>query len=378
MRRLTLLTLLLFSLFLTGCGKQQEKAAEPVVRPVKSIVVAGGETSGIRSFPGVVDASKKADLSFRVGGRVIKLLVREGEKVKQGQVLAELDPKDFQIVVNDKMAAFTRARADYERAKKLVGKGFISKMDYDRLEAEYRSRLADLNKAKQDLSYTVLKAPFDGTIARRTIDNYEEVQASQVIFALRDNSTLEVKINVPENIILRLDKKRLDRIKRAIPVWATFDSAPGKKYPLTFKEAATKADSKTQTFLVTYTMPAPEDLQVLPGMTATVTADLSGRMTGKEEFVRYLPISAVTANAKLQSQVWVVDEKTMTVHAKSVKLGTMRGSSIEVLEGLQGGERVVTAEAAYLAEGMKVSLLTETEQARPRPEDVRLSLGLEQ
>lgn len=74
----------------------------------------------------------------------------------------------------------------------------------------------------------------------------------------------------------------------------------------------------------------------------------------------------------------MVDEKTMTVHAKSVNLGTMRGSSIEVREGLQGGERVVTAEAAYLAEGMKVSLLTETEQARPRPEDVRLSLGLEQ
>lgn len=378
MQRRTLFTLVLSSLLLAGCGKTEQETTEPIVRPVKTMVVAGGETSGIRSFPGVVDASRKADLSFRVGGRVAKLLVREGEQVKQGQVLAELDPKDFQIVVNDKMAAFKRAKADYIRAKKLVGKGHISRMDYDRLEADYKSRLADLNKAKQNLSYTVLKAPFDGTIARRTIDNYEEVQASQVIFALRDNSTLEVKINVPENIILRLDKKRLDKVKRAIPVWASFDSAPGKKYPLTFKEAATKADPKTQTFRVTYTMPAPDDLRVLPGMTATVTADLSGRLTGKEKFVRYLPISAVTANAKLQSQIWVVDEKTMTVHAKPVKLGTMRGGSIEVLEGLQGGERVVTAGAAYMAEGMKVSLLHETEQAKPRLEDMHLSLGQKQ
>ncbi len=376
MQRLTLF-ILFFSVLLAACGKTEEKPPEPVVRPVKTIVVAGGETSGVRRFPGVVDASRKADLSFRVGGRIAKVLVREGEKVEQGQVLAELDPKDFQIVVNDKMASFTRARADYNRAKKLVGKGHISRMDFDRLEADYKSRLADLNKARQDLGYTVLKAPFAGTIARRNIENFEEVKASQVVFALRDNSLLEVKINVPENIVLRLQKDKVDGKSTPIPVWATFDTAPGKKYPLTFKEASTKADAKTQTFLVTFTMPAPDDLRVLPGMTATVTADLSGRMMGKTNPVHYLPISAVTANAKLQSRVWIVDEKTMTVHPQAVKLGTMRGGSIEVLEGLKGGERLVTAGAAYMAEGMKVSLIKQAEQAKPRTEDMRLSLGLE-
>ena len=371
MQRLILL-FCLSTFLLAACQGRDAEPIKAVARPVKTMVIGAAESGGIRNFPAVVEASKRADLSFRVDGKLNKLLVKEGDDVAQGQVLAELDPTDFQIVVNDRQASFNQARADYNRAKKLVGKGHISRMDYDRLEADFKSRLATLNRAKQDLSYTVLKAPFAGTIARRFYQNYEEIILNEVVFALRDNSLLEIKVNVPENIMLRITAGKDDQ---DIPVSASFDSVAGLKFPLAFKEISTRADPKTQTFLATYTMPAPDNLQVLPGMTATVTADLSRQLAGDQEEVHYLPISALTGDAKLESNIWVVDEKTMTVHPRPVKLGVMKGGKVEVLEGIKGRERVVTAGAGYMADGMKVILMKQPEQAKPRPEDVRLSIG---
>ena len=359
---------------LAGCQGENQEPVEETVRPVKTMVVGLSGSGGVRNFPGSVDTSRRADLSFRVDGRLYKLPVREGDDVAKGQVLAELDPKDFQIVVNDKQASFNRAKADYDRARKLVGKGHISRMDYDRLEADYKSRLADLNKAKQDLGYTVLKAPFAGTVARRYVQNFEEVVLNEIVFALRDNSLLEVKVDVPEIIMLRILSKE-DGADDDIPVFASFDSVPGKRFPLNFKEISTKADPKTKTFLATYTMPAPEGLRVLPGMTATVTADLSKELSDSNQNVYYVPVSAVTGDAKLDSRIWVVNEDSMTVHPQPVKLGEMKGSTIEVLDGIKGQERVVTAGAGYMADGMKVLLMEQPEQAEPRPEDVQLSIG---
>jgi len=355
---------------LTACQDESPQIeVQEVARPVKTMLVGMSESGGIRNFPGSVDAGQRADLSFRVDGKLIELPVKEGDDVKKGQILAKLDTKDFQIVVNDRSASFSRAKADFTRAKKLVGPGHISRMDYDRIEADYKSRLADLNKAKQKLSYTILKAPFAGTIAKRYFQNHEEVTFNEHVFALRNNSLLEVKINVPESIMQRIITDD------DIPVKASFDSVPGKSFPLTFKEESTQADAKTKTFQVTYTMPAPKSLNVLPGMTATVTADLSRELAGDTLDVFYLPVSAVTGDAKLESRIWVVDEKTMTVHPLSVKLGMMKANQVDVLDGLSGQERVVIAGAGYMADGMKVLLMHQPEQAEPRPEDIRLSIG---
>lgn len=359
---------------LAGCQGENQGPVKETARPVKTMIVGSAGSGGIRNFPGSVDTSRRADLSFRVDGRLYKLPVKEGDDVEKGQVLAELDPKDFQIVVNDKQASFNRAKADYDRAQKLVGKGHISRMDFDRLEADYKSRLADLEKAKQDLSYTVLKAPFSGTIAQRYVQNFEEVVLNEIVFALRDNSLLEVKIDVPEIIMLRIISKEGD-VDDDIPVFASFDSVPGKRFSINFKEISTKADPKTKTFLATYTMPAPKELRVLPGMTATVTADLSKELSDSRQDFYYVPVSAVTGDAKLDSRIWVVDEATMKVHPQSVKLGEMKGSTVEVLDGIKGQERVVTAGAGYMADGMKVLLMEQPEQADPRPEDARLSTG---
>ena len=367
------LSLIILVFISTGCSKKEEVVKVDEVRPVKTIVVTAPDAGGIRNFPGRVDANRKAELAFRVSGQVQELLVKEGDSVSQGDIIAKLDPTDFQITVNDKKALFTRASNDYTRGQKLVKDGHISKMDFDKLEASFLSTKADLNLASQQLAYTELKAPFSGTVARRHIQNFEEIQAKQNIIALNDNDILEVKFDLPENLLLRLqrdvDSKRDSKIRNQIPVVAMFQSQAGKEYVLSYKEMSTKADASTQTFLVTYTLPKPQSIIVLPGMTATVKIDLS-RVISKDE-IYYLPVSAVVADVNLKGTVWVVDEKTLQVEPVSVTVGTMQGNSIQVKEGIEAGQRIVVAGVPFLNKGLKVTLMKESEQAEDNLQHTR-------
>ena len=356
-------------LLLAGCAKEEVEAVADVSRPVKTIVVETPEQGGVRSFPARIDANRKAELSFRVAGKVQEILVKEGDEVVADQDVAKLDPTDYQIVVNDRQATYDNSKKNFERAQELIKKGHISKMDYDRLEAEFKNARAALNAARQDLDYTNLQAPFSGVIAKRHIERFEEVQAKQTVLSLQDTSLLEVKFDVPESIVRSIraavDLEQREARRRELEIHAAFNDLPGRKFPLTFKEVSTKADSKTQTFQVTFTMEQVEGATVLPGMTATVTLDLSRFVGG--EAIYNVPVSAVVGDYKLDPRVWVVDEKSMTVHPKPVKVGRMSGHNIDVNKGLDPGDRLVTAGVPFLVEGMKVTLLPDLEQAEPRP-----------
>jgi len=366
---LQLLTLIALLSYLAGCAKEAPEEQPEAVRPVKTMLIDAPEKGGIRNFPARIDANRKAELSFRVPGKVQELLVKEGDEVEEGQDVARLDPKDYQIVVNDREATYSNAKKNFDRAKELIEKGHISKMDYDRLEAEFRNAEAALQTARQDLAYTKLQAPFSGTIAKRHIQRFEEVQAKQPVLSLQDTSLLEVKFDVPESLMRSIraaadPQARADR-RGQLKIHATFNDLPGQAFPLTFKEVSTKADAKTQTFLVTFTMEPIGGATVLPGMTATVTVDLS-KIVG-EETVFSVPVSAVVGDYKLDPRVWVVDPESMTVQPRPVKVGRMWGDSIEVSEGIEPGDRLVTAGVPFLVEGMKVTLLPDLEQAESRP-----------
>jgi len=173
---------------------------------------------------------------------------------------------------------------------------------------------------------------------------------------------------VPETVILDIRASGGEGPEpSAISVTASFDSRPGEEFDLTLREIATRADPATQTFGVTFTMPAPKDFLVLPGMTAIVTADFSGVTDGAPRL--FLPATAVTADSDLKPFVWVVDEANMQVTKKPVGVGRMRGSSIEIKAGLEIGKRIVVAGVGYLAEGMQVRLLPEREEAEPRADE---------
>lgn len=357
-RKLSITAVLLASsFFISGC----EEPPQTIVassRPVKTIIIGGDATSNTREFPAVVDAIKKADISFRVDGQINKILVKEGDDVKKGQLLAELDPTDFKIQKKDRQASYDTAKANYDRAVDLVKKGAISKVDHDNIRAQYHTAKANLQTTKQDLLYTKLKANFDGVIAKRHVENFEEVIFSQTIFSLEDVSALKIKIDVPENLMILINRSQDG--KRNLR--AVFDNISNQEFPLSFLETATKADPNTKTFKVTLRMDSPAKYNVLPGMTATVHAEMFSHESSSE-IVFALPVSAIVSNNKKQATVWVVDEKTMTVNPAQVTPGLMIGDTMQVT-GLNPGARIVIAGAPFLRNDMKVTLLETGEQAQ--------------
>ncbi len=346
---------------LSSCEQSVEEPVAEKIRPVKTIVIGDPGIGGERRLPGRIESARRVELAFRVAGTLKELPVKEGDEVAAGAVIAQLDDADFKTAFDDRNAVFTRTSADYQRAQELVKDGFISRVDFDKVESDFKSAKAALRQARLDLSYTTLKAPFSGSVAQRYVQNFEEVKAKQPVIALRDLNLLDVKFNVPENLVIRLTEEGVDEEVTVVPVYAVFDAAPDKRFWLSYKEAATRADPATQTFEVTYTLPAPDELEVLPGMTATVTIDLTRYLDSGSAFT--VPVAAVVADPGLAPKVWVVDPDTMTVSSREVEVGMMEGNVIRILSGLNGGERIVTAGAPFLVEDMKVRLLPDVEQA---------------
>ena len=347
-----------------GCSKEEEAQVVDSARPVKSVIVGGPEAGGERRFPGRVDSTSKAELAFRIPGTVQTVHVREGDVVEKGQVLVELDPTDYEITLKDRQATYDRTNNDFNRAKELVKDGFISRTDYDKKEGEFKNAEAALHAAEQDIKYTKLKAPFGGTVAQRYVQEAEEVEAKQNVMAIQDEDQLEIKVDVPENIVTRVDRSGR---KGQVPVYATFEAAPDRRIDLVFKEVSTRADAATQTFQVTFLMEPQEGINILPGMTANVVAEIGSHHEDDLKF--YLPVSAVTADAGLEPFVWIIDEQAMTVSKQPVQVGRMSGWNIEVESGVEPGVRIVTAGVGYLAEGMQIRLMQQREQAQPRADE---------
>ncbi len=362
----------LFLLLLAGCDGDPAPAAVVSVRPVKTYTVGGGVADVRRSFPARIEAARRAELGFRVSGTVKDLLFKEGDNVPEGATIARLDPTDFKLVLADREAVFNNAQRNFTRAEELIHAGNISRLDFDRMEANFKSADAALRQARQDLAYTELKAPFSGRLAKRYVERFEEVMAKKSVVSLQQSDALDVKIDVPEVLVRSIRAERaeaMDALQPQTEAWAEFEGMPEQRFPLVLKEVSTRADPGTQTFEATFSMPNPTSMVVLPGMTATVTIDFS-RISEVVSLI-WVPAAAVVADATLSPHVWVLDPAALTVSKRLVQVGDMHGDRIAVTRGLEGGEEIVAVGAFYMAQGMKVSRMAQTEQAVPRADDPR-------
>ncbi len=349
--------------FILGCSKKKEPPPKEIVRPVKAMVVESDMEDLQRSYPGRVRAHKRAELSFKVPGRLIEIAVEEGSEVKKGQLLARLDPADYraqlkriQGQLSKARAALTLAKNEYDRVLRIQQEdpGAVSRSLVDkrrdqvrRAEAEIQSLQAAVDSARLNLSYTYLKAPFDGIISKRYVNNYQDIQAKEIIFHLDDLSIIEILVDIPENAMARM---RADSKPKIV---AEFPTAPGQKFPLEVYEFSTRADPRTQTYQVTLRMPQPEGINVLPGMTANVTATGIEKLQHKASFL--VPAAALTADDQGKPCLWVIDPSDNTCHRRLVETGDLSGTDkIEIKAGLKSGEMIAISGVTMLREGMKV------------------------
>jgi RND family efflux transporter MFP subunit len=352
-------TFIIFSLAfsISGCGKKKEEVVKKeVVRPVKIMTVSmAGAEEITREFPGRVRASQRVDLAFQVAGPLISLPIEEGQQVKKGQVLARIRPRDFETEIDKAKAKTLEAEQQYLRYKELYAKNQVSKADFDKYKSQYDISRAYQKEAEDALDDTFLRAPFAGVVARRYVDNFQDVQAKEPIVSLQDISQIEVLVNVPENIIVRVERKKGRNTALA---HATFATAPGQQFPLSLKEYATEADPQTQTYQVTLLMDQPTGINVLPGMTATVVGSRSTEESNQGDIT--IPAIAVFSDYDGDSSVWVFKTDTQTVHQRKVKTGELSGAdSIKIVSGLEVGEQIAVTGVNSLQEGMKVKSLSD-------------------
>lgn len=350
------LTVIAFLITLVSCGQKddvQDSTAAEVLRPVRTMTVSLGSTK-TRSFAGVVEANKTAELGFRVNGQLKVVNSKEGDFVEKGQILAVLDQADFKIKLNASQADYDRAESDFERAKSLIKQGAISRADFEKLKAQQSNAKAQLETAQQNLNYTELKAPFSGQIAKQFLQNFEKISSSSPFAIIHDLSSFEVRINLPESIMIKFKKSR-----NKADVYAVFDGNQDKPYPLTFKEVSTRADENTQTYTVKFVMEAPKNINLLPGMSAQVFSKYTSATDDLNEV--YIPAQSVLADSKGRFVYIAVKtaEGLAEVQRRSVVVGDLNENGLQVVNGLDIGDAVITAGMSKVSHGLAVRIMEE-------------------
>jgi RND family efflux transporter MFP subunit len=398
-------------LFLAGGCSPPDPVRPDLVRPVKTRVVAAGGEARTRFFSGRVESSRAADLTFAVSGVLIQLPVTEGQTVAKGDVIAQLRDDEFRARLQtlqgqlDQARAALRslqagerpeerlrretqlraaearlinARAESERNAAMVQTRAISRQEFERGETAYRvaqeeyqaalqmvematigrqedidARLAEVHalegrvvEANIQLMDTALRAPFDGVIARRFVDMNQNIRANEPVVRFQDANEIDIAVDVPESVMIA-DIRNADIAE----MYAELSGAPGVRIPVRVREMAQVADPTTQTFNVRVTMQVLPGVTVLPGMTATVSvtyrrADILGNRI-------LIPISAVHKDGSGTQVAWVV-RADQTVTRRPVVTGEVTGARIEIVQGLQPGDRIAVAGVGFLRDGMKV------------------------
>ena len=347
-------------LLLAACEEQAPPPAEEVTRPAKIFTVEAPGADYLRSFPGEVKASDEAKLAFRVPGELIEIPATRGLRVKQGDMLARLDPSDYKATLQQATAEYQLAKSQFERIQGLVKKKLISQADFDSRQAEFIVSQSTVEKAKNNLDHTQVYAPFDGVVARLEVENFERVSAGQIVLVLQTREMVDVIVDLPEFIVARVERSPEYRNQR--PISVSFDSVSNKLYEAHYKEHETQADPATLTYKVTFSLPTPEDINILPGMTATIFTDLSEILNDQTDRYR-LPIESVFAaeDAAIDSEtryVWIVDADTMRTRRAEVRVGPLTGDNIVVLDGVSDGDMVIAAGVNAVYENMPVRPLT--------------------
>lgn len=342
--------LLMAALMANGCGQEAEPAAE-VIRPVRLLTIGSDNTGGQREYPGRVVSAEEVLLGFEVPGRIIELPVREGQDVAAGALVARLDDRDYAAQLEREQARRNEARANFQRNQALYERDAISLRDLEVVRRRLEVTEANLRQADKAMADTRLLAPFDGRIANRQVENFENVQAKQPVVMFLDNSTLEIKASFPETDFLLMNRiGSLVAMTEALKPQVEISAASGALIPSYFKEMRNVADAVTRTFEVTLGFVSPEGMTIASGMTAKVIMQIPAGTTGRT----LIPAAAITGDAEGRSIVWVFDEATGAVNARQVEVSQMTGESIEIVSGLEVGDRIAVLGAKNLREGMRV------------------------
>lgn len=353
--------LLLITLLLTGCG-DEEATPEAPLRPVRyeQALLTGG--SRVRTFSGITQPGVESTLSFKVAGTVNGLRVSVGDRVTRGQLIATLDPSDYALQAEEARASLAQAqaqlrnaRSSYDRTMALYEGNNASKSQLDQAQAAFESAQAQVRSIEQRLElaelqvqYTRLTAPADGAVSEVYVEVNENVGAGNRVVTLASGGQPEVSVSVPEVLITQ--------VKQGSPATVTFSAISGQEFAATVTEVGVSSTGFATTYPVIVQLDRPTEA-VRPGMAAEVSFRFE--TSGTRELI-IVPPHAVGEdhNGRYVFVVEPAEEDGQGItRRRNVQVGELTPEGLELLNGVQEGELVVTAGVSKIHDGLRVKLL---------------------
>ncbi|MFI3286401.1 MAG: efflux RND transporter periplasmic adaptor subunit [Rikenellaceae bacterium] len=338
-----LLHLLSFFL-LSSCGNAATTSVE--VRPVKSTIAQATDYIQ-KDFVGMATPANAVNLAFKVSGQILDTPVSTGQSVKKGELLADLDPRDFELAVAADKSTYEQALSRLNRAKRLMEREAVSRQEYENALSSYAQAKSTYENSKEVLAQTSLRAPFAAVVERVFVDPFERVQSGQTILRIVEPLTNEVEFTIPESSLASL----------ALPTTrfkVRFDNYRDVVFSALLSDyAVTTSDSAGFPVNLIVENPDPTLYPIAPGFSCTITIESKDLFQGAIT----LPLSAIYAPAEGGTYVWVIGANDI-VSRRRVTLGELYSTDrVIVTSGVESGERVVVAGVYQLQEGAQVKLI---------------------
>lgn len=291
------------------------------------------------TVPGVVEAKEDVTLGASIIGILEKKFVEEGQEVKAGDELFQIDLRERKARLNEVQSAYDLAKTNLERIQSLFKKGNITRQEYDDAIAVEEQTSASLQRMQVEISLGIVKAPVDGIIDKTHVDVGEFMHEGRELARLINIDQVELMAGVAERYADAVNREREGSV---------FIEALQERFPITVKRVAFGGDTSTNTFEVSIVIENP-DHRIRPGMIAMM--DLIVRRTDDALLV---PFFSVTRSEK---GMMVFIEEEGIVHERIVKLGGFRDDHIEVVSGLEAHDRVVVIGQKELVDSQQVQVM---------------------
>ena len=341
------------ALLLSACSPKKE-TPEPV-RSVKLITVGASDLNVQGEYAAEVKARIESRLGFRVGGKMIQRQAEAGQRVKAGQVLAEIDVQDYALAAQAAQAQVIGARsqrdlaaADFKRYEALLAQNFISAAELERRSATLKAAQATLDQAlaqaqsqSNQASYAKLMATTSGVVTSVEAEPGQVVSAGQPVVRFAQDGPRDAVFAVPEHVV--------GRLKLGQKMTATLGNGQ-QTLQGQVREVGASADPVTRTFTVKLGLEKAEALPL--GVTLNVHAP---QLAGSQANVIKVPTSALRQEGQ-QTAVWVFDVASSTVISQAVQVATADGNEVVIASGLKPGQQIVSAGVHVLSPGQKVTV----------------------
>jgi RND family efflux transporter MFP subunit len=326
----------------SSCQQNQNK---PLIRSVRTTYPVKIEPVTERTLPGIVKENQIINLGFKAAGQIIQIYVKEGDYVKEGQLLAKLDDKDYRLQLSATEIQYNQLKTEVERLEELYKRNSIAGNDYEKAVAGLNALKVQLQAYQNQVDYTLLEAPSSGYIQSVNFRKSEMVDAGRPVFTLMDMSSIVVETDLPANLYLQ--KSNFGDIN------CNASLLPGQSFPLKILSISHKSNGN-QLYKMYLTVINSADNPLTAGMNVEVSIKIVKDGETPKGYI--LPVNCVFSENDKQ-YVWVLLQEQSIVQKKEVQVVGVDDGNI-VITGIEPGNEIISAGVQYLKENEKVNVIS--------------------